>query len=113
MINITSKQFNVTDSIRERLNSRFEKLAKHEVPLNTPHVIITQERQQFKIEATVNIANGKLFAQAKAEDLYVAITALGQKLERQLNKQTHKAESSRRQRPVFEEPEEITDEAAA
>ncbi|GLP97169.1 ribosome hibernation-promoting factor, HPF/YfiA family [Paraferrimonas sedimenticola] len=111
MIKITSKQFNITDSIRDRLASRFEKLAKHDIPLNSPHVIITQERQTFKIEAKIQISNGQLFAQAKAEDLYVAINALGQKLERQINKITHKSEAGRRQRPIFEEPEEVSDAA--
>ncbi|MCL1056952.1 ribosome-associated translation inhibitor RaiA [Shewanella gelidimarina] len=95
MIKITSKHFEVTESIRERIEARLEKLARHDVQLINPHVIIIQEKQGFKIEATVGIPNAKLFAQAKHEDLYAAITAMGQKLEKQLNRLTHKPESQR------------------
>ena len=44
----------------------------------------------FIIEATAGIPNGKLFAQAEHEDLYAAITELGQKLERQLTRHIEK-----------------------
>ncbi|MCL1051548.1 ribosome-associated translation inhibitor RaiA [Shewanella abyssi] len=95
MIKITSKHFEVTESIRERIEARLEKLARHDVQLINPHVIIQQEKQGFKVEASVGIPSANLFAQAKHEDLYAAITAMGQKLEKQLNRLTHKPESQR------------------
>lgn len=95
MIKITSKQFEVTASIRERVESRLKKLSRHDVQLINPHVIISQEKKLFKIEASVGVPSNKLFAQAKHEDLYAAITAMGQKLEKQLNRLTHKPEAQR------------------
>ncbi|ABM24115.1 MULTISPECIES: ribosome hibernation-promoting factor, HPF/YfiA family [Shewanella] len=95
MLKITSKQLEVTAPIRERIESRFEKLSRHDVQLINPHVIITEEKPGFKIEASVGIPNGELFAQAKHENLYAAITAMGQKLEKQLNRLTHKPEAQR------------------
>ena len=95
MLNITSKQLEVTASIRERIEGRFEKLSRHDVQLINPHVIITQEKQLFKIEASVGLACGDLFAQAKSQNLYAAITAMGQKLEKQLNRLTHKPQAQR------------------
>ncbi|MCL2917516.1 ribosome hibernation-promoting factor, HPF/YfiA family [Shewanella litorisediminis] len=95
MLKITSKQFEVTTPIRERVESRFEKLARHDVPLINPHIIISQEKALFKIEASVGVPQGDLFAQAKSENLYAAITAMGQKLEKQLNRLTHKPEAKR------------------
>ena len=44
----------------------------------------------YIVEATAGIPHGKLFAQAEHEDLYAAITDLGQKLERQLHRHTEK-----------------------
>ncbi|NKF50971.1 ribosome-associated translation inhibitor RaiA [Shewanella sp. WXL01] len=102
MLKITSKQLEVTAPIRERIEGRFEKLTRHDVQLINPHVIITQEKQQFKIEASVGLPSGELFAQAKGENLYSAITAMGQKLEKQLNRITHKPQSQRHQQPVVE-----------
>ncbi len=111
MTKITSKDFEVTTPIRERIESRLEKLSRHDIQLINPHVIITQEKQGFKVEASVGIPNNKLFAHATDDDLYAAINALGQKLEKQLNKLNHKAEGSRRAAPEFvEEVESIDDE---
>ncbi|WP_076407762.1 ribosome hibernation-promoting factor, HPF/YfiA family [Shewanella sp. UCD-KL12] len=109
MTKITSKHLEVTPLIRERIEARLEKLSRHDVQLINPHVIIIQEKQQFKIEAAVGIPNHKLFAQAKHEDLYSAINAMGQKLEKQLNRLTHKGESQRhtslkREEEVIEAP---------
>ncbi len=95
MLKITSKQLEVTAPIRERIESRFEKLSRHDVQLINPHIIITEEKPGFKIEASVGIPNGELFAQAKHDNLYAAITAMGQKLEKQLNKLVHKPEAQR------------------
>ncbi|MBW3514337.1 MULTISPECIES: ribosome hibernation-promoting factor, HPF/YfiA family [unclassified Shewanella] len=95
MLKITSKQLEVTSPIRERIESRFEKLSRHDVQMINPHVIITEEKPGFKIEASVGIPNGELFAQAKHENLYTAINAMGQKLEKQLNRITHKPEAQR------------------
>lgn len=95
MLKITSKQLEVTDLIRERIQNRLEKLTRHDIPLINPHIIITQEKQSFKIETTVGLPSGELFAQAKSPNLYSAITAMGQKLEKQLNRLTHKPEAQR------------------
>lgn len=95
MTKITSKSLEVTPLIRERVQARLNKLARHDIQLINPHVIITQEKLLFKIEATVGIPNHTLFAQAKHEDFYSAINAMGQKLEKQLNRLTHKPEAQR------------------
>ncbi|QFU21753.1 ribosome-associated translation inhibitor RaiA [Shewanella eurypsychrophilus] len=95
MTKITSKHLEVTPLIRERIEARLEKLSRHDIQLINPHVIIIQEKQQFKIEASIGIPGHKLFAQAKHDDLYSAINAMGQKLEKQLNRQTHKPEAQR------------------
>ena len=94
-IEITSKQIAITDSMRAKVEERFEKLEKLQFPLIKPHCIITKEPKGLKIEATIGIPNGKVFAHAEHEDLYTAIGQLFQKIERQLNKHIHKSESAR------------------
>ncbi|MCL1080074.1 ribosome-associated translation inhibitor RaiA [Parashewanella spongiae] len=95
MLKITSKHLEVTPTIRKRVEARYAKLARHDVPLINPHIIITKEKQIFKIETSVGIPNGKLFAHAKNENLYAAITAMGQKLEKQLNRTQDKPTAQR------------------
>ncbi|WP_133406206.1 ribosome hibernation-promoting factor, HPF/YfiA family [Parashewanella tropica] len=110
MLKITSKHLEVTPSIRERIEGRLEKLSRHDVPLINPHIIITQEKQLFKIEASVGIPNGELFAQAKSENLYSAITAMGQKLQKQLNRTQDKPTANRRDTPEHIEEAVVLDE---
>ncbi|MGY3942663.1 ribosome hibernation-promoting factor, HPF/YfiA family [Aeromonas tecta] len=112
-IEITSKIIDITPAIRERIESRFEKLERLQVPLITPHVIISKERLMYNIEATAGIPNGKLFAQAEHEDLYAAITDLGQKLERQLTRHIEKPIARRAAAAGKEIPQPEPDEADA
>ena len=101
-IEITSKIIDITPAIRERIESRFEKLERLQVPLITPHVIVSKERLMFTVEASAGIPNGKLFAQAEHEDLYAAIDQLMDKLDRQVCRhkdrvQDHHHDSLKRQ----------------
>jgi len=94
-IEITSKQMTITDTMRAKVEERFEKLQKLQISLIKPHFIITKEPKGVKIEGTIGVPNGKVFASAEHDDLYVAITQLFQKIERQLNKHSHKDEANR------------------
>ena len=94
-IEITSKQITITETMRTKIEEKFEKLEKLQIPFITPHFIITKEPKGVKIESTINVPNDKIFAHAQNDDLYVAIGQLFQKLERQLTKYLHKSEASR------------------
>ncbi len=94
-IEITSKQITITDTMRTKVEERFQKLEKLQVPLIKPHCIITKEPKGVKIEANIGVPNDKIFAHAEHDDLYTAIGQLFQKIERQLNKYIHKSEAVR------------------
>lgn len=94
-IEITSKQITITDTMRSNIEERFEKLQKLQISLIKPHFIITKEPKGVKIEATIGVANGNIFAQAEHDDLHAAISQLFQRIDRQLNKHIHKDESNR------------------
>ena len=95
IVNITSKQMDITPAIREHIESRLAKLDKWQVTLISPHVVLSKEPQGFMVDANIKTATGQLVASAKHEDMYVAINDLINKLERQLNKVQHKGESRR------------------
>ena len=94
-IEITSKQITITDTMRAKVEERFEKLEKMQVPMINPHCIITKEPKGVKIEAKIGVPNDMVFAHAEHDDLYTAIGQLFQKIERQLNKYIHKSEADR------------------
>lgn len=102
IVNITSKQMDITPAIREHIENRLTKLDKWQVSLINTHVVLSKEPQGFMVDANIKTATGKLVASAKHEDMYVAINELINKLERQLNKVQHKGESRRANNSVKE-----------
>jgi|SRR5476651_1492360 len=95
IINITSKQMEITPAIRQHVEERLAKLAKWQTQLINPHIILSKQPQGFVADATLSIPNGQLVASASHQDMYVAINELITKLERQLNKVQHKGEARR------------------
>ncbi|MGV3344739.1 ribosome-associated translation inhibitor RaiA [Enterobacteriaceae bacterium LUAb1] len=95
ILNVTSKQMEITTAIRQHVEGRFTKLEKWQTHLINPHIILSKESKEFVADASINTPNGSLVARAKNEDMYVAISDLINKLERQLNKLQHKSEARR------------------
>ena len=91
-LNITGHHLEVTTPLREYVESKFERLQRHFDQITTTHVILTVEKMVQKAEATVHITGADLFAHAESEDMYAAIDALADKLDRQLikHKQKHR-----------------------
>ena len=95
-VDITGKNLEITEAIRNHIESRFDKLEKWQVPLINPHAVLSEEpNRQFKIEATVGVPQANLVASASHEDLYAAVNEMIHKLERQINKNQHKSEARR------------------
>ncbi|MGF1739434.1 ribosome hibernation-promoting factor, HPF/YfiA family [Photobacterium satsumensis] len=115
-VDITGKNLDITPAIRERIEFKFKKLEKYQVPLISKHAVIsTEPNRQFKVEASAAIPGGQLVASAEHDDMYGAITEVYQKLERQLNKQAHKPtarRASHSNKPQIEEAETEAEEEA-
>ncbi len=95
IVNITSKQIDITTAIREHVEDRLKKLEKWQTQLINPHIVLSKEPQGFVADATIGTANGPLVASASHDDMYAAVNELIAKLERQLNKVQHKGEARR------------------
>ena len=108
-IEITGKNIDITPAIRARIEFKFNKLEKYQVPLISKHVTITKEpNRQHTIDVSATLPGGQLIASARRDDLFGAITEVFQKLERQMNKQTHKPTSRRATHSDKPEVEEET-----
>ncbi len=89
-IQLTGHHVDVTPSLRDYVNNKFEKLERHYEHVNDVHVVLTVEKLTQKAEATIQISRGNVFADAQAEDMYAAIDALVDKLDRQIKKHKEK-----------------------
>ena len=88
--NISGQHVEVPDTLRDYVNEKFERLARHFDKITNVQVIMQVEKLKQKIEATLHIAGGEVVANAEHEDMYAAIDLLADKLDRQLIKHKEK-----------------------
>jgi putative sigma-54 modulation protein len=89
-VNISGQHLEVTDTLRDYVNEKFERLARHFDKITNVQVIMQVEKLKQTIDATLHIAGGEVVANAEHEDMYAAIDLLTDKLDRQLIKHKEK-----------------------
>ena len=94
-INISGHHVEVTDSLRDYVNSKLERLNNHNDRITSTNVILSVDKLEQKAEATLHVSGKDIFADATDLDMYTAIDALTDKLDRQLIKHKEKLRSHR------------------
>ncbi len=89
-INLTGHHVDITESLRNYVHEKFEKLERHFDHINNVHVILSVEKLRQSAEAKLNVNGGEIFANAETEDMYAAIDSLIDKLDRQVIKHKEK-----------------------
>jgi len=92
-INLTGHHVEITQSLRDYVTTKFDKLERFFDKINNVHVILNVDKLQQGAEATLHVNSGEIHARADSENMYAAIDALTDKLVRQLNKHKHKLNS--------------------
>jgi len=95
-LTITGHHLDVTESLRNYVASKMEKLERHSADVQDINVILSVEKLQQKAEATVNLKGNQLFADTAEQDMYAAIDLLTDKLDRQLIKHKEKIKDHHR-----------------
>ena len=89
-ISVSGQHLEVTDSLRDYVTTKFSKLERHFDKVTNIHAVLSVEKLRQKAEATVHINGADLFADAENENMYAAIDALTDKLDRQIKKHKEK-----------------------
>jgi putative sigma-54 modulation protein len=89
-ISLTGNHVELTEPLREYVNAKMERLERHFDIVHDIHVVLSVEKLRHKAEATVHINGNNLFADSVQEDMYAAIDALTDKLDRQVKKHKEK-----------------------
>ena len=85
-INLTGHHVDVTTSLRDYVNTKFDKLERHFDHISNVHVVLTVEKLDQKAEATVHLKGSEIHASAVNVDMYTSIDTLVDKLDRQVLK---------------------------
>lgn len=90
-IDVTGHHVDVSDSIRHYVGGKFDRVERHFDSVSKAHVILTVEKLIHKAEATVSVpGSGPVFAEAHDENMYAAIDALTDKIDRIVKKRREK-----------------------
>jgi putative sigma-54 modulation protein len=89
-LKLTGHHVEVTQSMRDYVGKRLERIVRHFDQVIDVHCVLTVEKLQHKAEATLHVSGSSLHAESVSENMYAAIDALADKLDRLVTKHKEK-----------------------
>ena len=94
-LTISGHHLEVTPALRTYVTSKLDRITRHFDQLVDIKVLLSVEKQKEKdkrqrAECTIHVKGGDMFAESADEDLYAAVDALMDKLDRQVGKHKEK-----------------------
>ena len=89
-LNLTGRHLEITPAIREHVTSKLEKVKRHFDNVIDVNVILSVDKLQQKAEASLHLSGKTIIAETADTNLYVAIDALIESLDRQVLKHKEK-----------------------
>ncbi|MEX0374069.1 ribosome hibernation-promoting factor, HPF/YfiA family [Spiribacter pallidus] len=96
-IDITGQHLDITDALRGYVEEKFQRLERHFDNVVDAHVMLRVEKNRHQAEATLALSGARLFAEATEDEMYAAIDALIDKLDRQVVKHKEKRSDHHRE----------------
>jgi putative sigma-54 modulation protein len=93
-LSVTGHHVAITPAIRTYVESKLDRVLRHSDRVTTVSVILSVQKLRQKAEANVHVRGKDLYVEADHEDLYAAIDAMIDKLDRQVLK--HKGRTGTR-----------------
>ena len=89
-ISISGQHLEITDSLYHHVSEKVEKIARHFDSVTKTSVVLHVEKTRHIAEATMNTKGAMIHASSTGNDMYSAIDALANKLDRQVIKHKEK-----------------------
>jgi putative sigma-54 modulation protein len=96
-LNLSGHHMDVSPALKKYVESKLQRLERHFDNVTQVHVVLGVEKLRQKAEARIHVSGGQLFADAVDEDMYAAIDALADKLDRQIKRHKEKLTNHHRQ----------------
>ncbi len=101
-ISLSGHHVEITESMRNYVNEKIERLERHFDQALDIHVVLTVEKLRHKAEATLHVSGSNLHADSVQDDMYAAIDGLVDKLDRQGKKHKEKLKNHRTKGDITE-----------
>src|SRR5690606_4487483 len=93
-VNITGHHVEITETLRDYVNQKLEKVHKRFARITNVHVILTVDSKTVqKAEAKIHVPKAEIVAEHISDDMYAAIDQMIDKLDRQVIKYKEKMNS--------------------
>jgi putative sigma-54 modulation protein len=89
-LKVTGHHVEITESMRAYVEKRLDRIKRHFDHVIDVNVLMSVDKLQHKAEATVHVSGNNLHADAIDTDMYAAIDALVDKLDRSVIKHKEK-----------------------
>jgi putative sigma-54 modulation protein len=89
-LNITGHHIEVTPALHDYVTGKLDRVIRHFDHVTSVHVILSVEKLTQKAEVTLHVKGKDIFADSTDADLYAAIDAVADKLDRQVVKHKEK-----------------------
>ena len=87
---LSGHHIEITPALHDYVHDKLERIERHFDGVTSAQVILSVEKLRQKAEATIHVTGNEIFADAVDEDLYAAIDALSDKIDRQIKKHKEK-----------------------
>ena len=111
---ILGKNIEVTEGLRNAVESKIGKLEKYFTPETEVHVTLSVEKERQKIEVTIPVKGSIIRSEQVSNDMYVSIDLVEEIIERQLKKYKRKLTDQKQATSFFKqdfiEKDDVDDE---
>ncbi len=98
---ITARHFEVSDSLKDRIHKAVAKLERFDDRIVDCHVVMDVQRHRNSVEVLLNAHGHTLQGKGESDNMYSAIDAAFEKLERQLKRLDSKLNDHRTDKEGF------------
>jgi putative sigma-54 modulation protein len=89
-LNVTGHHVEVTPAMKSYVEKKLDRIVRHSDHVMDVHCVLTVEKLTHKAEATVRLNGNTIHADAVEQNMYAAIDALADKLDRGVKKHNEK-----------------------
>ena len=106
-LNITGRHVEVTPAIRDYLSSKLDRVIRHFDNVTSVTVTLSVEKLKQKVDVTLHVRGKDIFVESDDADLYAAIDAMTDKLDRQVQKYKQKLTDHNHESVKHQAPPEV------